>query len=96
MKETNTRIGNTGQYDIRAIRRLPSGDIAVLKISNKEAAKLKNHNSWTDILRRKSKKLRKVRVKTSKMIIADFNVEDTTGNIKNTTLDYNILVGRKV
>jgi hypothetical protein len=40
---------------IRAIKKLPSGDIAVHTVNEEEANKLRNNNAWTAVLGRKAK-----------------------------------------
>lgn len=50
LQNLNTRIGKMGQPPVRAIKRLPSGDFAILTVGSKEAEKLQTENGWTEIL----------------------------------------------
>ena len=50
MKDLNVRIESMGYHPIRAIKRLPSGDIAVLTINNDATDKLRNDHRWTSVL----------------------------------------------
>ncbi|MCJ1349462.1 hypothetical protein MMC31_007702, partial [Peltigera leucophlebia] len=50
MKDLNVRIESLGHYPIRAVKRLPSGDIAVLTINNDATDKLRSDNRWTSVL----------------------------------------------
>lgn len=46
LKDLNTRIESMGYRTLRAVKRLPSGDFAVLTINNEEAEKLRNNSHW--------------------------------------------------
>lgn len=50
MKDLNVRIESLGHYPIRAVKRLPSGDIAVLTVNNDTTDKLRSDNRWTSVL----------------------------------------------
>lgn len=49
-KDLNVRIESLGYHRIRAVKRLSSGDIAVLTINNNATKKLRNNNRWTSVL----------------------------------------------
>ena len=49
-KDLNVRIESLGYHPIRAVKRLPSGDIAVLTTNNDETKKLRNDDRWTSVL----------------------------------------------
>lgn len=50
MKDLNVRIESLGHHPIRAVKRLPSGDIAVLTINNDATDKLRSDNRWASVL----------------------------------------------
>lgn len=51
LKDLNTCIDKMGGHcALRAIKRLPSGDFAVLTINNKEAEKLRSNTQWAGAL----------------------------------------------
>ena len=50
MKDLNVRIESLGHHLIRAVKRLPSGDIAVLTINNDATDKLRSDNRWASVL----------------------------------------------
>lgn len=52
LKDLNTYINKMGGHcALRAIKRLPSGDFAVLTINNPEAEKLRSNTQWAGALR---------------------------------------------
>ncbi len=51
LKDLNTCINKMGEHRaLRAIKRLPSEDFAVLTINNKEAKKLRSNTQWAETL----------------------------------------------
>ena len=50
LKNLNTHIESMGHRTLRAIKRLPSADFAVLTVNNEEAEKLRSNTRWAEVL----------------------------------------------
>lgn len=50
LKDLNTRIESMGHCTLRAVKRLPSRDFAVLTVNNEEAEKLRSNTRWAEAL----------------------------------------------
>lgn len=100
MKVLNVCIESQGHRPIRAVKRLPSGDIAVLTINNDATDKLRSDNRWTSVLGNDARMVtRTYGIMINGVRITDFDIgekEKMIHHIKESNKDIKRLQGMDI
>lgn len=95
LKDLNIRMRRMGRHPVRAIKGLPSGDLAILTISNGEAEILRKESVWTEVLGRNARIVTKTYgIMINGVRIADFNMankDKAIEHIKSSNADIQAL-----
>ncbi len=84
LKDLNTRIESMGHYTLKAVKRLPSEDFAVLTVNNKGAEKLRSDTRWTEVLQGNAR----VVTRTYGIMINAVKVEDFDMTNKDRAIEH--------
>lgn len=84
LKDLNTRIESMGHRTLRAVKRLPSGDFAVLTVNNEEAEKLRSNTRWAEALGGNARVVTRIySIMINRVRVKDFDMTNKDRAIKH-------------